>query len=145
MTEAPTPQQTAEAAAAHMIERDTMVGSLGITVDAVGPGAAVLRMTVGDTMVNGHGMAHGGLIFTLADAAFAYACNAYGCIAVATGATITFVTAAAAGDVLTARAAEASLRGRNGVYDVAVTNQGGDTVALFRGNSLQMKAAVPPA
>ena len=145
MTEALTPQEIAEAVAAHMLERDAMVRSLGITVDAAGPGAAVLRMTVGDTMVNGHGLAHGGLLFTLADAAFAYACNAYDRVAVATGAAITFVTAAAAGDALTASAVEVSLRGRNGVYDVAVTNHKGDTVALFRGNSLQFNEAVLPA
>ena len=145
MTEAPTPQQTAEAVATHMVERDAMVRSLGITVESVGPGSAVLRMTVDDTMLNSHGMAHGGLLFILADAAFAYACNAHGRVAVATGCAITFVTAAAAGDVLTARAAEVSLRGRNGVYDVAVTNRDGDMVALFRGNSLQMKETVLPA
>ena len=142
MTDPIDPQHTAEKVAAHMIERDRMIRALGIAVEAVGPGTAVLRMTVRADMVNGHGMAHGGAVFTLADAAFAYACNAYDRTAVAMNCSVTFVSAARPGAVLTARAAETVLRGRNGTYDVTVTDQEGDTVALFRGHSLQVGGTV---
>ena len=142
MTDANDPQRTAETVAAHMVACDSMIGALGITVEEVGPGTAALRMTVRADMVNGHGTAHGGAVFTLADAAFAYACNAYNRTAVAMNCSVTFVSAAQPSDVLTARAAETVLRGRNGTYDVTVTNQEGDTVALFRGHSLQVGGAV---
>ena len=96
-------------------------------------------MTVKAEMVNGHALAHGGLIATLADTAFAYACNAYNEVSVAAGFDINLVAAARQGDVLTARASELSKSGRTGVYDVEVTNQKGERVAAFRGRSYTMK------
>jgi acyl-CoA thioesterase len=99
-------------------------------------------MTVRDDMVQGHATCHGGLVFTLADTAFAYACNACNRVTVALGAEITFVAPAHAGDVLTATARERSRTGRTGVYDVEVTNAAGTLVALFRGTSYETRGTV---
>ena len=104
-----------------MYARDHAAQALGIAVDAIEPGAAVCRMTVRDDMVQGHGTCHGGIVFTLADTAFAYACNACNRVTVALGAEITFVAPARAGEVLIATARERSRAGRTGVYDVEVT------------------------
>ena len=142
MTAIPTPQEVAQAVADHLYPRDRTVQSMGITIEAVGPGSAVLRMTVSDDMVNGYDIAHGGVIFTLADAAFAYACNAGNRIALAVNCTISFIAPAARGDVLTARAEETHVSGRNGIYDVSVSNGKGEIVALFRGNSRVVKGQV---
>jgi acyl-CoA thioesterase len=99
-------------------------------------------MTVRPDMLNGHAICHGGFIFTLADSAFAYACNSYNLSTVASGCAIDFVAPAREGDVLTARAAERSIAGRTGVYDIDVVNQRGETVALFRGKSYRIKGHV---
>ena len=100
---------------------------------------AVVRMRVGPEMVNGHAIAHGGLVFALADTAFACACNSYGPVTVAAGADVTFLRPARAGDLLEARAAERSASGRSGIYDVTVT-RGGDVIAEFRGRSRAVRA-----
>ncbi len=134
-----TPQQVAEAARDAMWAGDRASKALGMSVAAVGPGTATLTMTVRDDMVNGHDIAHGGLIATLADSAFAFACNAYNEVTVASGFDIHLVAAARGGDVLTATATEVSKAGRTGVYDVAVTNQRGEAVAMFRGRSYTLK------
>lgn len=105
----------------------------------VRPGYAELKMMVREDMLNGHTMCHGGFIFTLADSAFAFACNSYGIATVAAGAVIDFLLPAFAGDELTAQAVEQTLAGRSGVYDVAVSNQKGQRVALFRGRSRQIR------
>jgi acyl-CoA thioesterase len=94
-------------------------------------------------MVNGHAIAHGGLVFTLADSAFAVACNTYGMVTVASGADITFVAPARLGDVLLAEAVEQATFGRSGVTDVRVTNQDGDLVAMFRGRSRSLGQPIP--
>ena len=99
-------------------------------------------MTVRNDMVNGHALCHGGLVFTLADSAFAFACNSYNFNTVANGCTIEFLASAHEGDVLTAVAHERSQVGRNGIYDVEVRNQDGVTVAHFRGKSTRIKGEV---
>ncbi|MCY7318247.1 MAG: hydroxyphenylacetyl-CoA thioesterase PaaI [Ramlibacter sp.] len=108
------------------------------------PGRAVMRMAVREDMLNGHRICHGGLIFTLADSTFAFACNSRNLATVAAGASIEFLRPAALGDVLTCEGVEQVLQGRHGIYDMTVTNQRGETVALFRGKSAQIKGAVLP-
>jgi acyl-CoA thioesterase len=107
-----------------------------------GPGCAVMRMTVRDCMLNGHAICHGGLIFTLADSTFAYACNSHNRATVASGCSIEFLKPARAGDVLTCEGREQLLQGRYGVYDMKVSNQRGEVVAMFRGKSAQIPGHV---
>ena len=109
------------------------------------PGRAVTRMTVSAAMLNGHQICHGGLIFTLADSAFAFACNSRNLVTVAAGASIEFLRPVQLGDVLTCEGVEQVLQGRHGVYDVKVSNQRGETVAMFRGKSAQIAGTVLPA
>lgn len=106
---------------------------------AIGPGSAILSMTVREDMLNGHDICHGGFMATLADSAFAFACNSYNELTVASGFAVDFVAPARLGDVLTARCTEISKAGRTGVYDVEVCNQRGDRVAVFRGRSYTLK------
>jgi acyl-CoA thioesterase len=126
--------------AAVMFEADAASRGLGMELVEVGAGAAVVRMTVGAAMVNGHGIAHGGYVFMLADTAFACASNSYGQVAVAAGADIIFVTSVSEGDVLEATAAERVRYGRSGVYDVTVC-RGDEIVAEFRGRSRELGVA----
>jgi acyl-CoA thioesterase len=133
------PQAIAEASRDAMWRNDRASKALGIEVLAVGPGSATLTMTVRDSMLNGHDLCHGGLITTLADSAFAFACNAYNEVTVASGFDVNLLAAARLGDVLTATAHEVSKAGRTGVYDIAVSNQRGEVVAAFRGRSYTMK------
>lgn len=133
------PQQIAEACRDAMWRGDRASRSLGLQVTAVGPGSASVTMTVREDMLNGHDVCHGGLITTLADTAFAFACNAYNELTVAAGFDVNLLAAARLGDVLTARAVEVSKGGRSGVYDVAVHNQHGEPVAAFRGRSYTAK------
>ncbi len=118
-----------------MYARDLTCQALGIVLDDVGPGRAKLRMRLGETMVNGHGIAHGGYLFLLADAAFAYASNSHGRFAVAQSAQVTYLRPASAGDELTADAIERDRSGRLGVYDVTV-RRGETIIAEFRGQSV---------
>lgn len=134
-----TPQQVAEASRDAMWEDDRASRSLGIEVLAVGPGTATLVMTVREDMLNGHHICHGGLVTTLADSAFAFACNAYNEVTVASGFDVNLLAAARLGDVLTATAREVNKAGRTGVYDIAVNNQRSEAVAAFRGRSYTMK------
>lgn len=134
-----TPQQVAEASRDAMWRGDRASRSLGLQVTAVGPGSASVTMTVREDMLNGHDICHGGLITTLADSAFAFACNAYNELTVAAGFDVNLLAAARLGDVLTAHAVEVSKGGRSGVYDVAVHNQRGEPVAAFRGRSHTVK------
>ena len=138
------PQEIAEAAAKAMFAQDNASQALGMEIMRVGPGTATLSMTVREDMVNGHATCHGGLIFTLADSAFAFGCNAYNKVTVAAGCEITFTTPAKLGDRLTATCTERALMGRSGVYDVDITNQDGVAVAFFRGKSRQIKGQVVP-
>lgn len=118
-----------------MLANDSASGALGMSVESVSAGRAVLTMTVRDDMVNGHAICHGGMIFTLADSAFACACNSHNLNAVAAGARIDFLAPGRLGDTLTAVAEQCSQGRRSGVYDVSVSNQEGNVIALFRGNS----------
>ena len=122
-----------------MLENDRATKMLGMCIDAVRPGGATLSMTVRDDMLNGHDICHGGLIATLADSAFAFACNSYDELTVASGFGIDFVAPGRGGDVLTARCVEVSNAGRTGLYDTEVTNQRGERIAIFRGRSYTMK------
>jgi acyl-CoA thioesterase len=108
-----------------------------MTIDEVGPGRAVLSMTVTETMVNGHGIAHGGYVFTLADSAFAFACNSHGPHAVAAQCQISYLRPVRLGDRLVATAREIVQAGRTGLCDVRVTRDG-EVVAEFRGHSRQL-------
>ena len=135
-------QALAERVTATMMERDRASQALGMRIVRVAPGEAELTMTVRGDMINGHAICHGGYVFTLADSTFAFACNSYNLNTVAQGCAIEFLAPAREGDVLTARAAERSRAGRTGVYDIEVTNQRGETVALFRGKSYQIKGHV---
>ena len=133
------PQQVAEAVRDAMWKGDRASRSLGMQVLAVGPGTATVAMPVREDMLNGHDICHGGIITTLADSAFAFACNAYNELTVASGFDVNLLAAARQGDILTARASEVSKAGRTGVYDIGVTNQRGQAVAAFRGRSYTMR------
>jgi acyl-CoA thioesterase len=125
-----------------MMRKDEASRGLGLELLEQGDGRAVTRMTVRADMVNGHAIAHGGLIFTLADTAFACACNSYGPVTVAASADIVFVAPARLGDVLVAEAAVRTRFGRSGLYDVTV-RRGSDVIAEFRGRSHQLVPAAP--
>lgn len=129
----------ANAAAQVMWRDDNASKWLGMKIVEVRAGYARLSMTVTQNMVNGHNLCHGGLIFTLADSTFAFACNSHNQRAVAAGASIEFLAPAFLADVLTAEAVEQALKGRTGVYDMKVTNQTGEVIALFRGRSATIK------
>ena len=129
-------------AAHEMFERDAASLGLGMELIEVGDGVALVRMPVTEAMVNGHGIAHGGYVFLVADTAFACACNSHGPVTVAAGADITFLRPARAGDVLEARARERSTSGRSGIYDVTVTADGG-VIAEFRGRSREIGPGRP--
>ena len=132
-------QQLAEAVRDAMYRDDRASQALGITIDEVGPGRATATMTVRQDMLNGFAICHGGFIATLADTAFAFACNGYNELTVASGFSIDIVAPAKEGDVLTARGHEVSKAGRTGVYDIEVSNQRGERIAVFRGRSYTMK------
>jgi acyl-CoA thioesterase len=142
-----TPEETARRSAEAMWAGDRASRALGMTLDAVGPGTATLSMTLRDDMVNGHAIGHGGLTFTLADSAFAFACNSYNRATVAAGAEIRFRRPTRLGDRLTATATErerdAPGRGPNGVYDVLVT-VGDEVVAVFTGRSKEIGGTLFP-
>jgi acyl-CoA thioesterase len=126
--------------AADRASRDFM----GMELVSCEPGRAVMRMTVREAMLNGHNICHGGLIFTLADSTFAFACNSRNHVTVAAGCSIEFLKPGQPGDVLTCVGVEQVLQGRHGIYDMTVTNQAGETVAMFRGKSTQIKGTVIP-
>ena len=132
-------QGVAEASREAMWRNDRASRWLGMVVQAVGPGSATVSMTVRNEMLNGHDICHGGLITTLADSAFAFACNAYNEVTVAAGFDVNLVAAARLDDVLSATATEVNKAGRTGVYDITVCNQRGETVAVFRGRSYTIK------
>ena len=136
------PQALAEAVADAMWSRDRAAQALGMRIDSVAPGRATLSMPVRSDMVNGHHICHGGLIFSLADTAFAYACNAYNLNTVASGCNIDFVAPGKEGDTLQATAVERSRSGRTGVYDVTVRDSAGKDLALFRGKSYRISGEV---
>lgn len=133
------PDEIAQKCAAAMWANDDASKWLGASLDKVGPGTATVSMTVEKHHTNSHDICHGGFIFTLADSAFAFACNSYNQIVVAQSNVITFVAPGRLGDRLTAVAREVARFGRSGVYDVSVTDQDGKLIAEFRGNSRVIK------
>jgi phenylacetic acid degradation protein PaaD len=135
----------ARAAADALLAGDTASRTLGIALLDVGPGWARVAMTVRDDMVNGHGICHGGVLFTLADSAFAVACNSYGDPMVAAGAGIEFLAPAPRGGRLTATATETSRTARGGIYDVVVARESGEQLAFFRGRCARLRLPPPPA
>lgn len=135
----------AATAGTTMFARDHAAQRLGITVEEVRPGYARLAMTVGADMVNGHAVGHGGLTFALADTAMAYASNSYNRVSLAQQASINFLAPARLGERLVAEAVEQSRSGRAAIYDVRVTNPGGTTIALFRGQTIRMNDKVDEA
>lgn len=135
-------QALADAAADAMWSRDAVARALGMERVEVAPGRATLRMRVRPDMANGHHICHGGMIFTLADTAFAYACNSYNQNTVASACQIDFLAPGREGDLLEAQAVERAAGGRTGVYDVTVSVVGGKTLALFRGKSARIKGEV---
>ena len=137
-----TAQALAEAAAASMLSRDNATLAMGIALAEVRPGYARMTMTVRADMLNGHQTCHGGFIFSLADSAFAFACNSYNMNTVGAGCTIDYLAPGREGDVLTADAVEQALAGKSGIYDVKVSNQEGRTIALFRGKSIRVAGEV---
>ena len=132
-------QQTADLVREGMARNDRASKMLGMQIVEVTPGSATLTMTIRDDMLNGHDICHGGLITTLADSAFAFACNSYNELTVASGFSVDLLAPGRLGDVLTARCAEVSKAGRTGVYDTTITNQRGERIAVFRGRSYSIK------
>ena len=128
-------QDRAERSASLMFTNDIASKQLGMVLDAVGPGFARLRMRVTKHMLNGHSTCHGGYLFTLGDSSFAFACNSFNLVAVASSASIEFLAPAHLDDELTASANVQSQGRRTGLYDVIITNQKGERIALFRGRS----------
>ena len=126
--------------AADAASRETM----GMELVSCEPGRAVLRMTVREKHLNGHKICHGGFIFTLADSTFAFACNSHNRITVAAGCSIEFLKPGQLGDVLTCEGREQVLQGRHGIYDMKVSNQRGEVVAMFRGKSAAVQGNVIP-
>jgi acyl-CoA thioesterase len=132
-------QALAERACAAMFEHDHASQGLGIAIAAIAPGRATATMTVRQDMLNGFGMCHGGFITTLADTAFAFACNSYNEMTLASGIDAEFLKGAKLGDLLQAHACEQSQAGRLGVYDIAVRNQHDELIALVRGRSYRLR------
>ncbi len=135
-------QRRAQQSAEALFERDRASQALGMRLVGVRPGWARVVMTVRPDMLNGHQLCHGGLVFALADSAFAFACNSYNENTVAAAAAIDFLAGARAGDELTAEASELWRTRRNGIYEITVTNQRGERLALFRGRSYRVEGEV---
>ena len=137
-----TAEETAAAVGEAMYARDRASQALGMALEEVRPGFARVRMTVRADMLNGHGICHGGIVFALADSAFAFACNSRDVLTVAAGCSVEFLAPAREGDLLVAEARERFLEGRNGVYDVEVRRDGDELVATFRGRSAATRGRV---
>ena len=133
------PQTVAERVRDGMFANDQASRGLGMEIEAVGPGYAKIAMIVREDMLNGFRICHGGFITTLADSAFAFSCNSYNEQTVASGVSIDFMAPGKPGDRLTAEAREVFVAGRTGVYDIVVTNQKGDLIAVMRGKSYRLK------
>lgn len=138
------PQALAEACAKAMWDEDNASRHLGMEIISVAPGKAAITMTITENMTNGVGTCHGGYMFTLADSAFAFACNTYNQRTVAQHCSVTFIAPALKGDRLTATAHEVLRKGRSGIYDIRITNQEGEQIAEFRGHSRTIKGTHLP-
>jgi acyl-CoA thioesterase len=141
-------QNLARRCAETLYARDKASQSLGMTIEDVGPGRAVLRMPVTETMLNGHDICHGGYVVMVADSAFAFACNTYDRVTVAAGFDVSFLRSARLGDVLIATATERTRSGKSGIYDVTVSREtaaGSEVVAEFRGRSRVIAGTILPS
>lgn len=134
----------ARAVAAGMYDNDRAARAAGIKIEDVGPDYARVRMTVREDMLNSHDICHGGFVFLLADTAFAYACNSRNASTLALSCTVSFTKATEVGEVLVAEGRAAHQAGRTGIYDVSVTDEKGDQVALFRGQSYRVRGETVP-
>lgn len=143
-SESVTPDDLARAVGRAMYEADACSRALGFELIEVRAGYTRMRAAVRPDFLNGHGICHGGLIFTLADSTFAFACNSHNVNTVASGCSIEFLRPVHGGDVLTAEAVEQTVSGRTGIYDIRVVNRAGETVAMFRGKSAHIKGHVIP-
>jgi acyl-CoA thioesterase len=137
-------QLLAERAGQYMYDHDEASKKLGISLDHIAPGHARMSMRVREDMLNGHKICHGGFIFALADSTFAFSCNSYNQITLAAAATIDFLSPARLDELLSAEGRESSLSGKNGIYDIRVSNQDDMTIALFRGRSRRISGTVIP-
>jgi acyl-CoA thioesterase len=136
-------ERVAQAVGRAMYDADNASRALGMMLDEIRPGHARMRMAVRDDMINGHDLCHGGLIFTLADSAFAFACNARNHVTVAAGAEIHFISSARKGETLIAVARERAGAGRSGIYDIEVSDSAsGRLIALFRGRSRRIEGSI---
>lgn len=139
-------EQSADELALHcartMFSADPCSQHLGMEIESVAAGKAVMTMWVQPWMLNGHGSIQGGMLFTFADSAFAFACNGYNKVTIGQGCSIDYLKPAFAGEFLRARARELHRGGRTGTYDVVVENEAGETLALFRGRSYQVKGSI---
>jgi acyl-CoA thioesterase len=140
----PPANQTADAVKARMLGQDSFSQLLGLKVDEVAPGYCRLHFVVRPDMLNGFGALHGGVTFTAADTAFAFACNSHGRQSVGLTVTIDYLEAGRVGDVLTAEASEVSLKHKVGVYQVHVSNQHGTVLALFKGTAYRTSHEILP-
>lgn len=138
------PQALAEACAEAMWAEDLTAQRLDMKLESVAPGEAVVSMAITESMLNGHGLAHGGYIFILADTAFAFACNGYNQRTVGHQAAVTYIAPGRLGERLTATGREIQRAGRGGIYDITVSNDQGEPVAVFRGHSRTVKGTHLP-
>lgn len=139
-----TPQEMAEACAKSMWDNDHASQKLGMKLEHVAPGEATISMTITENMANGQGNCHGGYMFTVADSAFAFACNTYNQFTVAQHCSISFLAPGRVGDRLTATAKEVNRTKRTGLYDITITNQDGRMIAKFTGHSATVKGTHLP-
>ncbi|PCI34531.1 MAG: phenylacetic acid degradation protein PaaD [Alphaproteobacteria bacterium] len=137
-----TPQALAETIAESFNGRHTLDKLLNIEFISIGPGTATMKMPITVDLVNVYGSTHGGAVFALADAVFAYACNSQNVVTVASGCSIEYLAPSFPGDVLTATATFQGGRGRQGIYDIMITNQDDKLIATFRGKSHATKQTV---
>ena len=144
MTEHSDPIKLVQSCIDYMYPNDNASQMLGIRIESSQPGASVARMTVRADMTNGHDICHGGMLFTLADSAFAYASNNSNKNTVASACSIDFIAPARLGDELTATASERMRSGRTSVYDIEIVNQHNELIALFRGKGYQIRGSVLP-
>jgi acyl-CoA thioesterase len=141
-----TPLEVAQAVGQSMFAADAASReTMGMQLLECKPGYARMSMQVRELHLNGHKICHGGFIFTLADSTFAFACNSHNKVAVAAGCSIEFLKPGQLGDVLTCEGIEQTLSGRHGIYDMKVSNQNGEVIAMFRGKSAQIAGSVLPA
>lgn len=135
-------EKTAQQVASYMLAHDEVAKSLGIQLDEIKPGFAKMSLLITETMLNGLGIGHGGITYTLADTAFAFSCNSRNKRTVALNCSIHYCAPVEQGDTLCATAVERSATGRTGVYDITITNQEGIVVAHFRGTSYATNSAI---